>query len=165
MNLPVGVLKRQTVALNSLDIAKEFESLSDAGFSGYAVATIQGADGMDEALVLFNDGLIVGTVYTYCKYDFELKGPEAVDPCFNGLAAKQGVVDVNALSHQQVELVLAFNDKVKLSAPIQKRQFRSLFKASFDESASMRLLAKVKRSEESRGDLFKRFGLGGLEGV
>lgn len=163
MNLPVGEMVKQAVNLKDFDYRKEMANLFDKGFSGYLVTTIEGFDGIEEGVLLLKKGDLVGTLYEYTNYAITIFGDIALPQVFNGLAADYGVIDVCALTNQQVDLVTAFNDKVKLSKPVNKKGIAKYFRNKFSTEYAEKALSEVLEKYESRKSIFKKFGLSELE--
>jgi hypothetical protein len=75
------------------------------------------------------------------------------------------MLDIVELSTQQVDLITAFNAKLKFSKPLVKGQFRSLVKESFDAALLPRTSGEGTAASDSKESLFKKFGLAGIEQV
>ncbi len=163
MNLPVGEAVKQSVALKDFNYRKEIEGFFNSGFSGYLVTTVEGFDGIEEGVLLFKEATLVGALYEYTNYGITVFGDIALPQVLNGLVADYGVVDVYRLTNQQVDLVTAFNDKVKLSRTVGKRDITKYFKKKFSSEYAEKTLSDVLKKYESRESIFKKLGLSGLK--
>ncbi len=164
MNLPAGVTRILGKSVKSFDAKKDLDDLSASGFSGYVVESLFGESGVEESAIVFRQGQGVGAVYEYYGLKQTLNGDEALVHVLNGFLSEFGVLDMVDLSIQQVDLVAAFNPKIKLTKPIVKGQFKSLVKDSFDVSLSKKMGPAKEVESASKESLFKRFGLAGIEG-
>lgn len=164
MNLPAGVTRVLGKSAKSFDPKKELDDLSAANFSGYVVETLFGESGLEESALLFRQGQGFGSVYEYYGLKQTLQGDDALVHVMNGFLSEHGVLDIVDLSIQQVDLVSAFNAKLKLSKPIVKGQFRSLVRDSYDASLIRKVGPAHPQESLSKESLFKKFGLAGIEG-
>lgn len=162
MNLPIGDVIEQNLNLREFDAKGTVSGLFDRMFSGYVVATIDGFDGMEEGVLLFKKGSIVGSIYEYTNYGIVVFGEPAMVQTINSMAAPWGVADVYSLSTQQVDLVTAFNDKIKITKDIQKRDIAGLFGKPFSDQYARQVLGEVLKQHESRETVFKKLGLSRL---
>lgn len=159
MNLPVGELLEHGVSLEQADFKKKAFSLMDSRFSGYIALTIEGSHGLEEAILLFRQGVPAGAFYTYFQHSLTIFGLEALKHCMNASKAQFGVLDVNKLSGQQVELVLAFNDKVAFEKKTAKRDIERLVPKKFDSSLEKQAAEHAVETGERKESVFEKFGL------
>lgn len=164
MNLPAGVTRVIGKSVKTFDPKKDLDDLSAAGFSGYVVESLFGENGVEESAIIYRQGQGMGAVYEYYGLQQTLQGDEALVHVMNGFLSNFGVLDMVDLSIQQVDLVTAFNSKIKLSKPILKGQFKPLVKDSFDANLSKKMGPAKAVESASKESLFKRFGLAGIEG-
>lgn len=164
MNLPAGVSRIVGKNVKTFDAKKDLDDLSAAGFSGYVVESMFGENGVEESAILYRQGQGMGAVYEYYGLKQTLQGDDAVVHVMNGFLSNFGVLDMVDLSIQQVDLVTAFNPKIKLSKPILKGQFKPLVKDTFDATLSKKIGPAKEVELSSKESLFKRFGLAGIEG-
>ncbi|MBI4044089.1 MAG: hypothetical protein HY392_00080 [Candidatus Diapherotrites archaeon] len=161
MNLPIGEVVEQGLDLYELAVRELLESFIDRGFSGYLVATIQGFSGMEEGLLLFRQGVLTGAFFEYLSNNQAVHGDYSLQQVFNALAAEKGVVDIVALSVQQVDLITAFNDKLKISTPLDKSKLSRYFVKKYSEKFAAEALANAV-NPKTKGDsknIFKKLGL------
>ncbi|AJF60815.1 MAG: hypothetical protein J4224_01280 [Candidatus Diapherotrites archaeon] len=163
MNLPVGDIIKQGIKLKEFD-SRIIESFYDKEFSGYLVASIEGYAGIEEGALLFKKGLLIGAFYEYLNYGITVHGNQAVQQVFNSLAAEYGVIDVISLTNQQADLITAFNDKIKLTVNVGKKDVRKLSRSFYSNEFAEKVLSKVLEKHESRKNVFKKLGLTDLGG-
>ncbi|HZX34604.1 MAG TPA: DUF2226 domain-containing protein [archaeon] len=164
MNLPIGEVVSQGINLKEVDGRRLVETFYDKNFSGYLVSTIEGFDGLEEGILLFKEGALAAAFYEYDFYGITVFGDSAVPQVFNSFAAKHVVADVVSLSNQQVDLVTAFNEKGKVSKNFSKSDVSRLIPRAFSEEFARNTLSEVVKEKESKKDIFKKLGLGGLSG-
>lgn len=160
MRLPSGTVVESGLSLQGLNVKQKWSQLMDSGFSGYVALQIEGFDGLEEGLLLFRNRQMEGAIYEYLKFDVTVVGDMALTHCLNASGADFGVLDVVSLSNLQVDMAIAFDEKIKLSAPVDKKALERLSFASFEPGlAEKTLSAAVKQDGVGRNDLFKKFGL------
>ena len=81
---------------------------------------------------------------------------------FNSFGADFVVADIISLTNQQVDLVTAFNDRWKITKPVDKNSVGKLIPKQFSADYAKQTLSEVLTKSESKKDLFKKFGLSGL---
>lgn len=162
MNLPIGEVLSQGVNFKEVDGKKLVESFFDKKFSGYMVVTIEGVDGIEEGIILFKEGRMVGAFYDYDLEGITIFGDTSIPHVFNSFAAEHIVADIVSLSNQQVDLVTAFNDKAKLEKPISRGQIGKLIPKVFSNQLAQSVLTEISTEKDSKKDIFKKFGLTGL---
>ncbi|MBI5553647.1 MAG: DUF2226 domain-containing protein [Candidatus Diapherotrites archaeon] len=161
MNFPLGKLVEE-VKVREYDWRKNLVRMVTESFTGYLVATVSGMDGLEEGVLLFNKGKATGAYYSYLKFGLEVEGDKAVRHFFNALSAENGVGEVYSLSFQQVELVLAFNETLKLGKELGRGDLERFFTQGFSLALGKEVLLDAVKSVESKSDIFKRFGLESL---
>ena len=162
MNLPIGEMLSRGVNFKEVDGKKLVEGFFDKKFSGYLVVTLEGIDGIEEGIILFKEGRIVGAFYDYDLEGITVFGDTSIPHVFNSFAAEHVVADIVSLSNQQVDLVTAFNDKSKLEKPINRGQIRKLIPKVFSNQPAQSVLSEISSEKDSRKDIFKKLGLTGL---
>ncbi|MEK6902509.1 MAG: hypothetical protein AABX02_02900, partial [archaeon] len=111
------------------------------------------------------NGMGVGSAYEYYSRARTLQGDESLVHTLNAFLAEHGVVDIVELSVQQVDLVTAFNPRIKFSKPIPKGGFKPFMKDAFDASLGEKISVTTPTNEPAtKESLFKKFGLAGIEG-
>lgn len=162
MNLPVGEVISRGISVDSKDVKRLIEGFFDKGFSGYIINTLEGVSGIEEGVILFRSGKPVGALYDYDLHGLTVFGDKALVQVFNSFAAEYIVADVVSLTDQQVDLVLAFNDKSKLGKKIDKKEAGKLIPRVYSLEYAKNILKNTDESSKSKGDIFNKFGLGQL---
>jgi hypothetical protein len=162
LNLPVGTTKKQAVSIKATDLKKDVSALMVQGFNGYLVVTIEGYAGIEEGVFLFKAGSLYGSIYEYVNFEITVYGDIALTQAFNATAAEFGVFDICELSKQQVDLIVAFNEKVQVSQQILQKDIQRFFPQKFDSNYAKKTLESVVKKEESKYDVFKKIGLGDI---
>lgn len=160
MKLPSGNMVESGIPLAGLDFKQRLLRLMEENFSGYLVMQIEGFDGFEEGLFLFKNGEIQGALYEYLKFDVAVVGDFALSHCINAAGAAVGVVDIISLGAYQVDMAIAFDQKIELTQKVDKRNLNTmLFKTFTEDLAKNTLQAAIKRDQSNKNDLFKKFGL------
>lgn len=128
-------------------------------FNGYIVITIEGYAGIEEGVFLFKAGNIIGALYEYTNFDIMVYGDFALQQAFNAAAADFAVFDLCELSKQQVDLIVAFNEKIQIQQAIQQKDAGRYFRQKYDSGFAQKTLHEVVKKEESRYDIFKKIGI------
>ena len=160
MNIPVGKMMEQNMELSKLNLSETLKGLIAQDFSGYIIITIEGAAGMEEAMLLFREGSINGSVYEYLKFNKQVFGNEAMPRFFNAAAASVGVVDIAELSRQQSELIVAFNEKIEMQQKPEMEKITRMLPKQYSSKYAEQDLAEQLKRKETRYEIFKRLGLG-----
>ena len=154
-SLPKGKITEKNAELLTIDFIKFLKENQKRAFTGYIALCIQGANGIEEGTILFDEGKIVGCFYEYYSFDKSFQGNEAFQRILNASAAKQGVFDVISLKPEQVRLVLAVNEGIVfVPAPgqlesVSVKEFSPLFEQEVVQS----------QSEQTRTEFLKKFKL------
>lgn len=160
MNLPVGSVEKQGLKLEETDLVKKIAEYLKEKFVGYLVLTIEGFDGVEEGLLFLKNGQAIGAIYEFTKYGKIIYGEEALPVVINAGAAEKGVIDICALTSQQLDLVLAFNDKILLKKNRSAKDIHGLKPRAFDDSHAKKHLAGLLEKEASKLEILRKFGLG-----
>ena len=163
MNLPVGTPKETGLKLSQEGLSQTALALSREGFTGYLVLTVEGVDGVEEAVLFFKGYEIIGALYEFTRYGKTIFGAEALNLALNAGAAGHGAMDVYALTQQQLDLVVAFNNKILLGAPVGIRTLHSHKVKAFSPKLAEKYLHGLGERKESKLAILKRFGLGRLK--
>ena len=162
MNIPVGEVVEQHKPFSEIAPFKRLEKLLDSDFDGYFVATIEGISGLEEGLLLIKEKKILGAVFDPLRINKQVYGPIALRLVFNLLKAKKGVFDLNKLSRQQIDLIIAFNDRITLLKPVEKQLLSKLEPGSYQGALVSKILELEIKSSSSRHNLLKKLGLGSI---
>ncbi len=159
LNFPVGEAAFSLVPLTQFSSDRVFE-LQKQRFSGYIVATVDGFSGLEEGLLFLLEGKVVGCAYSLEYLDVVSFGSLGLAQFFNGLAAKHGIVDVYTLSKQQVELILALEDKIAVDEPLTG--LKSLVVSKYNPETVKKSIPKTSEADSHRFEVLKKFELGEL---
>lgn len=163
MNLPVLNPVVKNVPLDRIIPDKLFLDLSEKRFEGYIYLTIYGKYGFEESIIVFSKGDIDGFIFLINGYDIELYGKEASGFCLNCFGAKQGILNLFALTGDQIKLILLFNEKIKYSLAVTKSKNISILKdIKYNESIIDNLLKEKVKKEKSTKEVLDDFGLDDL---
>ena len=156
MNLPAGKPVETGVEVQSVDASKYVTKLMNEKFNGYLCVAIHGKEGLEEGVIVFNEGSIVSSNYDYYKFNKSFLAEEALERSLNALNAKIGVIDLFALNSYQVQLILTLNEENNLKEVVTKDNLE--IKNYFNEDYEKEVIDKAGEVT-SKVDLFKKFGL------
>ncbi len=162
MNIPIGNVEEQHLSFSENNPLNKIKQLMQSGFDGYVVATIEGVSGLEEGLLLLKGKEIVGAVFDALRINKQLYGVPALRLSLNLLKARKGVFDVNRLSRQQIDLIIAFNEKIRLAKPIAMPMLSKLLPPKYKPAIVSKELAVDLGVSETKYKLFKRLGLGSI---
>ncbi|MFH1752067.1 MAG: DUF2226 domain-containing protein [archaeon] len=162
MNLPASNPVEQGLSLNETDVKKMVADLTTHNFTGFISATVEGFDGLEESLLLFKQGFLVAVSFNYLKQDLKFLGQDAFKRVFNSLASNQGIIDVFSLTLQQLDLVMAFNEKSKLSKSVSRKDLNSFYTSNYQVEPVKVDLKQSGLRVQSKYDLLKKRGLSGI---
>ena len=113
---------------------------------------------------MFKDGVLCAAFYEYSLYGMPVFGDLAAQHFFNAVSAQYAVADIVSLSNQQVDLVSAFNEKGKIMKSIGRNEFQRLIPKAYSLEFAKAALGQLIKKDESKKDIFKKFGLAGIGG-
>ena len=162
MNIPIGKTEAEQKGFDEEKPFERLKSMVDTGFNGYLVATIEGVTGLEEGLLMVREKEIVGAIFDALRVNKQLYGIPALRLVLNLLKAKKGVFDVNGLSKQQIDLIIAFNEKVHLHKPVNMSLLKKLEPEEYRKDLVSKEMAFDLTAEETKQNLLKRMGLGSI---
>jgi hypothetical protein len=163
MNLPVTNPIVKNVPLDKIIPDKLFLDLLDKKFTGYVYLIIEGKYSFEESILILNAGKIEGAIYLIDGYDTEMFGKEAIDYCLNCYGAKNGRLNIFALTSDQIKLILLFNDKIKYAWPIKKSKDLLIFRnIKYNEALIYNLLKEKIVKNKTSKDVLSDFNLDDL---
>src|SRR3989344_7385300 len=118
MNIAVGTPVERGKNTGEFDSYSFLMKLVAERFNGYACVTIAGKTGFEEGVLLFHDGIIAASDFEYYRYNVRFAGDRGLERCYNAFLARNGVLDLFALTTYQVQLVLTLNEDAILSQPV-----------------------------------------------
>ncbi len=163
MNIPVGEIIEENVPLKETNLSAKISLLMRESFTGYIVLTSEGQNGVEEGLMIIEGGKAIGAIYEYLSFNKAVFGGTALGLLLNSGLATFGVMDVAKLSRQQVELIVAFNDKIEMDAHLSILDLEKIFPKQYNENIADKHIADELKKKESKFDLFKKLGLGGMK--
>lgn len=149
MNLPGGKPLKTGLDVASTDFLKLLDELKLKKFSGYLCLTVK-VEGMEEGVLLFDAGKIVGSSYEYLRHGVKLSGEKAFVRVLNATAAKHGVMDLFMLNAEQVHLALAFNEDVVFvpnEASLRKVRIEK-FSPFYEQEIAGKEVGPVKKEDD-----------------
>jgi hypothetical protein len=162
MNIPIGKVEAEHIPFSESEPFAKVGQLMKSNFNGYLVATAEGFSGLEEGLLMISDASIIGAVFDGLRVNKQLYGVSALRLVLNMLKAEQGVFDVNKLSKQQIDLIMAFNEKIKLLKAVDADTLQKLQPKAYDTAIVSKELMVEEGLPESKSKLLKRFGLGSI---
>ncbi|PIU22642.1 MAG: hypothetical protein COT14_00055 [Candidatus Diapherotrites archaeon CG08_land_8_20_14_0_20_30_16] len=158
MNIPTGKPIIKNVALKNLNCQNMISDLSAKKFNGYICITIKDKFGYEDSFLVFQDGIIKGAYHTFLDKNKENFGDNAMKLFMSTLVVQFGTLDVYALTKEQTELILTFNEKIK-TTPIKEYKYLSQF---VTPKYREEIIGTTEGENESKYDLFKKIGLGNI---
>ena len=162
MNIPVGEMVEENVSLKEMNLRQKLSKLMRESFSGSVVLTVEGRSGIEEGLVLLKEGMAFGALYEYIRFGKIVYGETALKQLLNSATVEFGVMDVGSLTKQQIELIIAFNEKIELKKPLSEKDIAKLMPKKYDAGVAEKEIGKELKKKESKFDIFRRLGLGGV---
>lgn len=163
MNVPVGDVLEPGLSLKEQKLDKKFsEILKDNSFTGYVILTTEGRTGIEEGMALIKSGLVIGSIYEHLKFGKSNYGEPALEEMLNSGLADFGVMDIGSLSKQQVDLIIAFNEKIELKTPLSWKELSKMMPKEYNAKVAEKAVGSETIKKESKFDVFKKLGLGGV---
>ena len=155
MNIPLGTVEEEHISFSDSDPFAKLKKLTGSGFAGYLVATIEGISGLEEGVLLIRDQEVVGTVFSALRLNKQLHGVKSLRLVLNLLKAKKGVFDVNKLSKQQIDLIIAFNEKLRLAKPLSLEMLSKLEPKTYAPNLVSKELAVDLSAKDTKYNVLK----------
>lgn len=162
MNIPVGTVEERQLLFSEAEPFAKIKGLLQSEFDGYVVATVEGASGLEEGLLLLKGRVVVGAVFDSVRLGKQLYGALGLRLVLNLLKSSNGVFDVNRLSKQQVDLIIAFNEKIRLSKPLDSGMLSKLEPSAYRQDLVSTELSVDLDASDSKHNLLKKFGIGSV---
>ncbi|MBN1941122.1 MAG: DUF2226 domain-containing protein [Candidatus Diapherotrites archaeon] len=159
MDLPVGSILAKNLILKEINLENKINSFLEKDFRGYLVLTAAGRAGIEEGAILIQKNELIGAVFEYLRFKKRVYGELALRHYFNAAKADFGVMDVVSLSKQQIELIIAFNEKIELAKHLTSKEIAKIVPRAYDAKTAESFLGDELQKQESRFDVFKRVGL------
>ena len=162
MDLPLGTNLRSGLKAGETNMFQIIVNMITKNFTGYVVSTVDGFNGIEQGVLLFKKGKVGGAYYEFVSHGIEVNGDSAVRLVMNSLLAVHGVIDINALTAQQIDLITAFQEKILVSGEIDTKKLSKLYPKKYSLELAKQYVQQ-KPEEETRFDIFKQRGLLGVE--
>ena len=161
MNLPSGTVIEENLPVSVDALIPRIKTITEEEFTGYLIFTCEGFTGIEEGVLLFRTGKLIGAIFNYDRIGKELTGEKALITSFNLMRAKQGVYDIIALTIQQIDLIIAFDEEIKLSREYKLKDIQKMIPREYSKKYSEEIIGKEK--EKTKEELYKELGLVGIE--
>ncbi len=164
MKLPPGNAVEQGLQVKKTNFTEKTRSLMENEFSGYVALTIEGFEGMEEAILILKSGSLLAASYSYLNFDVTVYGDYALPQVVNAASAEHGIMDIVALSASQVDLITAFQEKSILRKVSSLKDLEKMTRKNFTDAYAGKVLEKVREKSPGKDDVLKKFGLSGIRG-
>lgn len=158
MNIPAGTKIAYNMKTNELNAQKMIGDLQKKQFSGYITITVKEKFGFEDGIIVIKKGLISGSYYNIISVNHDIYSKDALSLIGNAFGSSSGAVDIYQLSNEQVDLMLTFNEKIRID---NSDGFYQLIAQKYDFTKVQKYLKNDK--ESSKYDLLKKIGLEGLK--
>jgi len=159
MNIPTGKPIIKGLALKNLNYQSMIQDLITKKFNGYICLTAKDNFGYEDTFIVFQEGVVSGAFHSFLDKAKENFGDNAIKLFMSCFTLKLGTLDVYALTKEQTELILTFNEKIK-NMPIKDIKYLNQFvNSKYRDEIIGNSNINV---EETKYDLFKRIGLGNI---
>ena len=162
INLPSGKVVETGVPITEVDLHATLDNLFNASLNGYLCLMIQGTDGIEEGVLIFKAGHPVAGAFEYLKYGQVVLAEEAIIRIFNAAAAKLGILDVFALTKEQVDTVLSFNGKAVFKRLMKKQEYDRMKVTTYSDTYAKKDLSSLPATKATKEDVLKKYALTGL---
>lgn len=146
MNIPVGTIRIQGKTLASVGITKDLAEFMSQDRMGYICLTIKGRHGIEEGLLIAENGLLIGSYYEYLSLGKRYDAKDALKRTLNSFFAEKGVYDSYELTVQQIELLKIFNEDMLFLEPIDNTALQGIIPMQFSEKYENEVLAAEDKS-------------------
>jgi len=159
MKIPTGEPVERGTKVPKTSPRNIIEGLMKDKFTGYNAITIHGETGLEEGVIIYKNGKIIGSEYSYFKYNKKYMSKEALERSLNALKSRNGVIDTYKLTSHQIQLTKTMNEEAMLSEPVGKEELEipSTFTTKYEEGLMEKRTKKLTKEE-----LLKKYGLTGL---
>lgn len=162
--MPIGPVIQQNLRFDSNSFEARINGLMEEKFTGYVIITLEGYKGVEEGVLVFKKGEVIGSAYEYMNLNALVLGNFALPQVFNCAAAKNNTADLVALSAPHIDLILAFNEKIQLTKPFSKKNVKELRVESYSNKYAEKILQELSKETTDKTGLLKKFGLTEIDG-
>lgn len=160
MNIPVGTPRIQGRRIASVNITKDLTGFMERNNIGYFCVTTKGRKGIEEGLIIIENGLAIGAYYEYLSLGVSFHAQEGLKRTLNAFFAPKGVYDSYELTVQQIELLKIFNEDMLFLEPLNTTKLQGMVPTSYSYTLEEEVLEKKKKGRE---DILKDRGLTKVE--
>jgi len=166
MELPIGNPIGTDMNLGKADFTKLVPKFEGLKLNGYLVMDLLTNNGVEEGLLLFNNGKITGCSYNYLNKNKIINGDKALELTMKACAGR-GVFDLYELDSKSIELAKTFNKDILISKDTDNAKALNLIPKVFEETylekekAPKKLPAEEapKEGPVNKEDVFKKYGI------
>lgn len=160
MNIPQGKPILKNTALKGINYQNMLTDLINKKFNGYICITIKDIFGIEDSVIILEDGIIKGAYHNFIDKSKDIFGDDALKIFMSNITANIGTIEIYSLSKEQTELVLTFNDKLK-TYPIKDMKILNQY-SNLKVKYNLNLEENKESNVETKYDLFKKIGLGNI---
>lgn len=151
MNFPVGViLAKGSLPVEFSDLVQQ---LANKKFNGYIVQSVSGSL-IEEGVLFFREGELTGCFVECLGAKKIMRGDEASSFFFNQTKGK-GFFHVIELAKSQVDLIIAFDEKLLFSSKIALKDIPKLIPSTFEPRFSVEQADSFSLDNYGLGELKK----------
>jgi len=165
MEIPAGTPIKEGLDTTTVDFRKLFPTLRDHHLTGYFAVDIMTNNGVEEGILLYNEGEIIAADYTYLAQGQTLDGDEGLKRVMNACAAN-GTFDVYEISTENIVVIREQNRTKVLKYKPTNEEIFGYIPDSFTEIRVGEKKAAAVKAEEikaggqvSREDVLKKYGI------
>jgi hypothetical protein len=152
----VGTQKIKGKRLESRSVTSDLKSFMEERDSGYFCVTVRGNHGLQEALMIVENGLLIGAHFEYLKFGKTFDADDALKRGLNSFFAPQGIYDSYELSVQQMELLKIFNEDMLFLEPKSIQTLEGMIPISYSTHFEAEVASQTEKNQE---DLLEEHGL------
>jgi len=167
MNLPVGNPIGTNMDLGKADFKQLLPKVKSTVDNGYIALDIMTNNGVEEGILLFQDGQIVSSEYIYFNKDKTVSGDEALPLVLNS-SASSGVFEIYALPKESVEEARNSDPRSHLTKWPTDQDIIAMIPDTFSETIVEKEKIPLKIPEEkkvkkqiatSKEEVLKKYGI------
>ncbi|MCD6415052.1 MAG: DUF2226 domain-containing protein [Candidatus Diapherotrites archaeon] len=148
MSIPVGTQKIKGEKVSANKLLEDVHAFMEQNSTGYFCITIKGKYGMEEGLLIIENGRAIGANYEYLNFDKAFNANDGLTRVLNAFHAKYGIYDCFELSVQQIELLKIFNENMLFLEPMDYQVLEGMIPVSFSYEFEEALVSKKATTRE-----------------
>ncbi len=165
MDLPAGTPIREGMDTGSVDFRKLFPTLSQHDLTGYLAVDIMTNNGIEEGILLLNNGEVVAAEYIYVAKEIFVRGDGALPLVMNACVG-EGRFDICELGADELLYAREKNREDVLKYKPTEKELLALLPDTFTEKVPDQKTEAVIKPEKitkaggvSREDVLKKYGI------